>query len=143
MQKGFTILEIVIVVAMFAIIAIITMPVILSYFNVQNVDDAAATMIVTLRQARTQAMYQKNDSAFGVKFTTSSYTLFQGSSYESRTLSEDLTTTLPVSITVSGLSDVVFTKRTGIPSTTGTITIQSGDSTRSIQINSQGLIEQL
>ncbi len=134
-------MEIIIVIGIFAVLAVFTAPTIIKFFQWQNVDDVAASVESTLRQARSQAMYQKNDASHGVKLLSGSYVLFQGNSYASRTISYDLTTAVPTGITFSGITEVTFTKRTGLPSTTGTVTIQSPTKTKTITINSQGLIQ--
>ncbi len=140
-MKGFTLFEIILTIGIFAILVAVTAPLAFRFLGTQNIDDATKTTVASLRQARTQALFQKNDASFGINFSSSSYTLFQGSSYATRTATQDIVTTFPVGITISGLTEVVFEKRTGTPSSIGTLLIQSGGSSRSITINSQGLIQ--
>jgi len=142
-MKGFTLIEIILVISITVIIAAVSIPVIVRFVGVQHLDDTRSTIVASLRQAHNQAVFQKNDSAFGVRFLSGSFVIFQGSSYASRTTSEDIVVTIPSSITVSGISEVVFTKRTGVPSTTGTIFIHLGSSSLSLSINQSGLIELL
>lgn len=142
-MKGFTLIEITVVVAISIALLVFSIPVVVHFLSYQTLQDTQATLVASLRQAHTNALYQKNDSAFGVRFLSGSYVLFQGASYATRTASYDITTTIPASVTVSGITEVVFTKRTGIPSTTGTILLQSGNRNRSVTINQQGSIESL
>ena len=138
---GFTILELLLVMAAAILIAAFTIPVGIRFFQTQSLDETTMSIFSTLRRAENQAIFQKNDSAFGVKFLSVSYVLFQGSSYSGRTQSEDESFILSGGITTSGIDEVVFAKLTGIPNITGTLTITSGSDSQTININAQGKIE--
>lgn len=138
---SFTLIELLLVIGGAIIITALTMPVGLNFYRIQVLDETANDILGILRRAQTQATFQKNDSAFGVKFLPQSYVLFQGSSYAERVQSEDETFDLSVGITVSGIDEAIFEKLTGIPSATGTLTINSDDSSRRLDINVQGKIE--
>lgn len=140
-MKGFTLFEIIIVLSFIVIVAIVAIPASLNFLKQQNLNTTTSNVLATLRQARSQAVSQKNDSSFGVKFLSNSYVLFQGSSYAARTTSQDLLFTIPGTVSISGISEIVFTKRTGLPNTTGTILIMAGTASRSVNINQQGTIE--
>jgi len=140
-MKGFTLIEILVVLSMVTIIAVVTIPISLNFLKTQNLATTTGVILSTLRQAQTQALFQKNNSSFGVKFLENSYVLFQGSSYNTREVSEDLLLSFPSSITVSGIDEIVFTKQTGLPNTVGAILIMTETASRSIYINQQGTIE--
>jgi Tfp pilus assembly protein FimT len=142
-MKGFTLIELLIVTAFTALLLVFIVPITLQFLRVQNLVDTTNTLMSSLRDAHNQAVFQNNDSAFGVKFSSNSYTLFQGSSYATRTTGEDIVVALPNNVTLSGIDQVVFAKRTGIPNTTGTILLQSGSKNMSLSINQQGVIELL
>ena len=133
-------LELLLVIATAILVAALTIPVGIRFFQTQTLDETTAGILETLRRAQTQAMFQKNDSAFGVKFLSDSYVLFQGSSYE-EIPSEDESFSLPSGITTTGIDEVVFAKLTGIPNPSGTLTITSGNDSQALNINSQGKIE--
>ncbi|MGB2762494.1 MAG: prepilin-type N-terminal cleavage/methylation domain-containing protein [Minisyncoccales bacterium] len=139
-MKGFTLLELLIVIAAAILITALTIPVGVRFFQTQILDETRAGILETLRSAQNQAMFQKNDSAFGVKFLSGSYVLFQGSSY-GEVPSEDENFTLSSGITTSGIDEVVFAKLTGIPNPSGTLTITSGNDSQALNINTQGKIE--
>lgn len=66
-------------------------------------------------------------------------TLFKGASYVARDVVYDEVFDVPTSITPSGVSEIVYTKFTGLPSVTGTVTLTSNtNETRSITINAKG-----
>jgi len=139
--RGFTILELLLVLTVAFSITALTTPVGIRFFQTQSLDEATAGIFETMRRSHNQAVFQKNDSAFGVKFLSGSYVLFQGSSYVGRIQSEDENFSLSVGITTSGIDEVVFAKQTGTPSTVGTITITSGNDSQALTINAGGKIE--
>jgi type II secretory pathway pseudopilin PulG len=140
-MKGFTILELLLVIGAAIVIAALTVPVGVRFFQTQTLDEATSGIMETMRRAHNQAVFQKNDSAFGVKFLSGSYVLFQGNSYDTRTQSEDESFEVSSGIATSGIDEVVFAKLTGIPNTTGTLTVTSGSDSQTININAHGKVE--
>jgi type II secretory pathway pseudopilin PulG len=140
-MKGFTLIELLIVIGASIAIAALTIPVGVNFYTTQVLDETTSDALALFRRAREQAVFQKNDSAFGIKVFSGSYTIFQGSSYASRVQGEDENFTVAAGVTMGGIDEIVFAKRMGIPSTTGTVTITSGSNTRSLGINTQGKIE--
>jgi hypothetical protein len=83
------------------------------------------------------------DSGWGVFITTGSVVLFRGSSYGSRDILYDESSTVPTTITPSGLSQVVFDKFTGKPVATATgniLLVSVAHETSTVNINSRGTI---
>lgn len=138
---GLTLIELLLVIGSIIIIAALTMPVGLNFYRLQVLDETTSDILGILRRAQNQATFQKNDSAFGVKFLSDSYILFQGSSYAERIQSGDEIIMLPLGIGISGIDEVVFEKLIGIPSFTGTLTITSDGSSQKLSVNAQGAIE--
>lgn len=142
-MKGFTLIEILIVTAFTALLLVFVVPTSLRFFQTQNLVDATNTLIASLRDMQNKAVFQKNDSDFGVKFSANSYILFQGSTYASRTTSEDVTIMIPSNVSISGIDEIVFAKRTGFPNTTGVLLVQTASKEISVSINNRGVIELL
>lgn len=139
MNQGFTLLELLLVIAGAILIAALTVPVGIRFFQTQSLDEATSSIFGTLRRAQNQAMFQKNDSAFGVKFLSDSYVLFQGNSY-GEVPSENESFSLPSGISTSGIDEIVFAKLTGLPNITAILTIISNNDNQIITVNSQGAI---
>ena len=140
-SKGFTLVEMLLVIGIAITIGALAMPVAVNFYVSQGLDETTRDIVETLRRARSQAITQYNDSAFGVRFEWGSYILFQGSSYASRTQSEDETFTFITGTGTSGITEVVFAKLTGKPNSTGTLTVATGNKSQNISINVQGKIE--
>jgi hypothetical protein len=95
-----------------------------------------------LRRAETYARSANGDNAWSVEIQSTAVTLFQGTNFAGRNTGFDETTTLPGSVTASGLSEVQFTKLTAVPNTTGTVTLSSNvNDTRTITVNAKGMVD--
>lgn len=140
-MRGFTLLETLLVLSILSALVFLTAPIGLTFYQTQALDEATLSTIETLRRAKFNAIFQRNDSAFGVKFMSDSYTLFQGDSYTSREENEDELFLLPADITTSGISEIVFSKMTGVPNSTGTITLTLGTRDESIIVDDPGVID--
>jgi len=140
-SAGFTIFELLVVIGASILIAGLTVPVGVRFYQTQILDDTTSVIMTTLRRAQSQAEFQKNDSSFGVKFLTGSYVLFQGDSYAGRTISEDEIFSLSGNVNTSGVDEVVYAKLTGIPSLAGTLTVALDNDSQTININLQGKVD--
>ncbi|MBN1778637.1 MAG: prepilin-type N-terminal cleavage/methylation domain-containing protein [Candidatus Buchananbacteria bacterium] len=140
-NSGFTLLELLLSIALLAIIAGIGIPIYHSLQTKNNLDVAVVTIVQDLRRAQIAARASDGDTSWGVYIQSDSITFYQGSSYGSRNTSYDEIADLPTNITPSGLSDIVFSKFTGLPQLTGTITLTLDVSNvKNIVINSKGMI---
>ncbi len=141
-MRGFTLLEMLLSVALIALIAGMGTPLYQALQVRTDLDIAAASYAHALRFAEVRARGVDGDASWGVRVaTTTDIVLFQGASYAARNSTYDETYDLPVSVTVSGQDEIVFAKFTGIPGTTGTTTLTSttGD-VREIGVNAQGTV---
>jgi hypothetical protein len=106
-----------------------------------DLDIAAVTTAQSLRRAALLSQAVDGDTSWGVKIQTGNITLFKGISYVARDITYDEVSNLPTSITPSGLSEIVFTKFSGLPGSTSTITLTSNaNETRTITINPKGMV---
>ena len=141
-QRGFTLLEVLLSITAIAVIAGIGIPVYQSFQNRNDLDIAAVTFAQALRRAETLAQSVDGDISWGVTAQSGSITLFKGGSFSGRDSSFDEVFEMPTSITPSGISEVVFAKFTGLPQTTGSLTLTSANNeTRTVVINAKGNVE--
>ena len=140
-QRGFTLLETLLSIAALGIIAGISIPLYQSFRVRNDVDIAAVTITQSLRRAQVLARASSGDAHWGVAIATSSITLYKGPSYAGRDTSYDEMFDLPASITPSGLTEITFTKFTGLPESAGTTTLTSStNEVRTISLNEQGTV---
>jgi Tfp pilus assembly protein FimT len=142
--KGFTLIEILISIAIMMVMISIGITVFYSSKKAATLTASSDGVISTLEQARSNALSGKDGSDYGVRFSTSTYTFFTGDTYNSSDSSNiiyqtNAGTTITSSLGGSG-NTVVFYRLTGLPSATGTVTVsqQSPSKSHVITIGSQG-----
>lgn len=140
-HKGFTLIELLLSVAMISLILGISAPLFQSLQVRNDLDIAGVTFAQTARRAQMLARASDGDTSWGVYISSGSSTLFKGGSYSTRDLAYDEIFTFSTSITPSGLSEIVYTKFTGLPQSTGTVTLTStANETRILTINAKGTV---
>lgn len=140
-NKGLTLIEIMLSLAIMGIIALFSVPVYQSFIAKNDIEIASQTISSTIRHAQISSMGMIGNSGWGIKIESGQIIMFRGASYASREVSYDEFFSLPATITPSGISEIVFEKVTGFPSQTGSIIITSTNSdTRILILNSKGVI---
>ncbi|MCA9364015.1 prepilin-type N-terminal cleavage/methylation domain-containing protein [Candidatus Kaiserbacteria bacterium] len=140
-KRGFTLIELLLSVALIAAIGGIGAPVYQSFQVRNDLDVAAVTLAQTLRRAQLLSQAVDGSSTWGVSVTSGSITLFRGADYASRDVGYDEVSGVPLTITPSGVSEIVYTTITGEPQTTGTITLTASiGEMRTITLNEKGTI---
>lgn len=142
LNKGFTLLEVLLSVAILGIIAGISLPIMASFNGRNDLDVTTQSIAMQLRRASTYSRGANSDSQWGVHAQSDSVTLFRGTTYASRDTSYDETTPIPNSFTISGINDVIFSKVDGSPTSSGSITLTNTNSneTRTITVNAKGMV---
>jgi prepilin-type N-terminal cleavage/methylation domain-containing protein len=148
-NKGFSLIELLLVVAIAAGIFAFSAPFGMNFYRTQLLGDVQSNLIDALQRARHNAVLQKNDSNFGVKLSdiNNNYVLFQTPdlTYSNRVQSQDEVFTVARGITLTtGLSDVIFSKMTGLPNATGTINIfYNSDLYRGILVDNNAVLSKI
>lgn len=142
-RHGFTLVELAVVIGITAIIVVATVPLYSFFQTYSSMNSSKAEVVQHMRLTETLARSDRGGSAYGIKFEPHQYTIFRGLSYAARTPSQDRLFTIPSNITLSGITEIIFTQHTGLPSTAGTLTLThaQSDTTETITINALGLIE--
>ena len=133
--------EVMLSLAIIAALAGISAPIYQSFQVRNDLDIAGVTIAQSLRRAQVLSEAVDGDTTWGVDIRSGSITLYKGASYATRDTTFDELFDMPTSITPSGLSGIVFAKFTGLPQTTGTVTLTSNaNETRTITVNSKGSV---
>ena len=156
LEQGFTLIEIIVVMAMLAMIGSLTLIASLQSFYSSSFRDERDAIVTTLFKARAQAVNNiclgaagacTDGRPHGVHFAAGVYTIFQGASYATRDTIADQTFTPSYSISLApgSFSDVVFEQLSGDATTSpmGVWTLNLQDSTSktsTITLNSEGQI---
>lgn len=139
-KRGFTLLELLLSVAIISLLAGLSLPVYRTLLSKNDLDIAAVTIAQSARRAQVLSQAVDGDTSWGVKVQTGSIVIFKGASYAARDINFDETFDVPTSIGVSGTGEYVFAKMTGLPQSTGTVTLTSESDTRTVSINAKGMV---
>lgn len=142
MLRGFTLIEIILVISLVLIVSAATIPSYSKFINGRKLQSAKNKLIENIRYTRELAESGKSNSNFGVYFQADRYVLYQGDSYGNRDSSQDQIFELSKNIELSNLNEVNFEKGRGTPSTTGTlrVTNTANEKFKDIKVNKEGLI---
>lgn len=141
-NSGFTIIEVLIVIAVITILSAAALPVSYNFLNKNDLNLTAQKIVQTMRRAQFLSQANDSDSAWGVHVQAGEVTVFKGESYAARDSGRDEIYTFPVNETISGSTDFVFSKLNGYPTLAGTITITSPNATKKdVVVNACGTVE--
>ena len=139
---GFTAIEILLVVSMLSVFTVAAVPALRTLVLQSDLENASAASAQAIRRAQFLSQAVDGDTSWGVSFSSGGAVIFQGESFAARNPAFDELETFSGALTLTGLSEIVFTKFTGLPQQTGTITITAQDNaTRIITIRGKGTIE--
>lgn len=150
-NKGITVLEILMAVAIIAIITAVVIPSLSKFRKEQTLNNSTSDIISLLNKARNDTVSSLNSTNYGVHFETTRAVYFIGSVFDNNAptnsvVTIDTSASIPVSGGISlngGGSDVIFTRLTGETANYGTITVRLvSDATRqkTITISKTGAI---
>ena len=142
MNKGFTLLEVLLTITVIGFIAAFSVPLARSFLVQNDLDIAAESLAASFRRAAALSQGVSGDINWGVRVQAGGIILFKGTNFAVRDASYDETFDLSSAITPTGLAEVVFAELTGLPQTTGTTTLTSSlGQVRTVNINSKGMIQ--
>lgn len=142
LQAGFTLMEILLVMALFAIILGTVSPLVWSFGMQNDLDTSAVVIAQSLRRAEQLAFMASRDSDWGVNLQNSSVIIFSGSSFETRNGDLDEVFKFSSNFNYNGPTEIVFRKFSGLPDSGSSITIMNSlNQSRIININRAGLVE--
>ncbi len=143
-QTGFTLVEIMIVVAVMAIILSIGLPAVNNWQINSQVNETTSLLIENLRLAEQDSQAGWQNNSYGIKFLPDSYVIYQGANYATRQVGQDrmvpLGSSLKIELSLVPLIDEIPFNRQGFAQSTGTIKIVQGDINKSFIINNYGII---
>ena len=141
LHAGFTLVELLLSVALITVLLGISMPVYRTLYVDNDLEIIASITTDTLRRAQVLSYANEGNSSWGVHVSSDSIILFKGSSYAARDASFDEISTLSAGTTPSGITDIVFTRLSGLPQTTGSITLTTNSGAKTISINAKGMVD--
>lgn len=136
---GFTIIEIVVAIAIISVLATMGFLVSLDFYKSYAFNSERDIVISLLQKARSQSLNNIFQKPHGVAFSASQYVLYEGGSYLTRDSSKDFIVPANPSISNSG-GEVVFAQLSAeaLPIT---FTLTAGNRTQLININQEGMVQ--
>ncbi len=155
-MRGFTLLELFIVIAISLVLVLASLPIYSNLMVHSQLHETSAQIVMTLRDARESAMSGYRDSAYGVFLSAPtsgahSYVAYAGNSYSTRDSNYDRTYPLEAVVTFASVDlatttsgiDINFSKGFGRPANVGHFQIiHSVQGTVDIGINNLGRVEE-
>lgn len=138
-MKGFTIIELIMVVAIVTLVAASSTPFLSSFILRNNWETGIDNVVAATRKAQIYAMSGKGSGPWGVCITGTTYRMFNGSC-ASPTQKDDYA--FHAGVSASGITSITFDSKTGTPSAVSTITITSSIGTKNVSINAAGMIQE-
>jgi len=138
MKTAFTLIEILIVIALFSSVVLIGVPLSQSNLNSSEVETATEVSVSSIRIAEAYSRSSTGDSDWGVHFQNNKVIVFKGSDFLARDQEYDIETIFSNKIGFTGLGEIVFSKLRGLPDVSGNIYINTIDRTQTITINDVG-----
>ena len=148
-MKGFTLIEIIMVVAITSILGGMAFVSFGKIINYNSIEAQAESVRSHIERARIFTLASKNNSSFGVYFSSTSARVFQGTTFISASSSDQVyvidSNQSIININFSGGgSTIYFNKITGEPNATGTIVITSknnNEDQRTVVIHQTGIVD--
>lgn len=140
-KRGFTLLEIILTMALVAIVALFASPFSGQFLYAQEVTVVTDELKSSLTKARLYSMLGKNGAPWGVAVDQETIVLFQGDSFANRVPEMDERFDIRGRVTLSGLTEIIYSQGTGKPTTEPTVTISGYGQTETLVINAEGVIE--
>jgi type II secretory pathway pseudopilin PulG len=138
---AFTMTEVMLVMGVVTIMLAVGAPFYVSLSRSNDLDAARSLLVQDLYQAQTYSRNRAQDSQWGVAVNGQVITLFSGANYASRNVADDVTYTVPNSISLSGSNQIVYSKLYGLPQTTASFTLSGGGKTGTVVVNNKGMVE--
>ena len=148
-KTGFTLIEIIVVLAIFSIILTLVISPFHEFRQNKLLIDSAEIIVSTLRTARANTLSAEADNQYGVLFESKQLIIFPGSEYSPEVM-ENQIIHLPQGVLIkqidlnNGGQEVFFNRLIGTPSTIGVITLGFEgeiDKSQLIKISANGIIE--
>ncbi len=144
MAKGFTFIELLIVISLLLIISVPAGIFSFNFMSQMAVKDATEDLAGSLREAQSLALAGKENTAWGVHYDNNNhkFILFRGDNFSTRDTAFDAALEINHNITVAGFSETIFAEDSGRPSQAFSgARIFWGNSRIELTLNAEGVLE--
>jgi len=146
--RGFTFIEVIVVIALIAIIAQVTLASDISFYQKKTFNDEVNSLYLLVMRARIASMHNVcfgipcvDGKSHGVHIEIDRYVLFQGSDFSGRDVTEDEIVILSSSVSLTSSGDVVFKQLSGNTNEQIVTVTDSAGRVAQILISEEGRLE--
>lgn len=139
--KGFTVIEIAIVIGILAIIFAVGTPVALDFYYNYQLNSERDNFITILKQARNLSLANQGETDHGVYINTDKFVLFYGPSFAGRDQSKDLNFVYSAAVIVAASSPEILFAGLSARSASTTVSFNYGAQTNYVYVNQEGNID--
>ncbi|MEI8232436.1 MAG: type II secretion system protein [bacterium] len=137
-KSGFTLIELLLVIALTITIGTMVAPFASGFLIRIYQETTVNTIVSALHRVQSLSLDGKGSGVWGICQTSGVVRVYQGSC-ASPSIKED--SSIPSTVTVSGLSTTTYARNTGEPSAPLAITVTSGAGTKNITVNVLGVVD--
>jgi prepilin-type N-terminal cleavage/methylation domain-containing protein len=144
-KKGITVLELLIVLAVFSLLAVVVLPQFSKIRERQIASNSLNIVVESLAKSKADTLASVDGYNYGVQFENNRVIIFRGNTYNSQDVNNVIYNIVsPSSITNISLSGggsaLYFNKLSGLPNKSGSVTLTTGSVVKNITINSLGVL---
>lgn len=139
-MKGFSLIEILVVLGILGIVGSISVVTYNTMRKVGDVKHATYVFVDALKEAKNKAKIMEYNIDWGVNLSNTDIVVFGGSSYSGRDTSKDKTFDIPDGLTITGPTEIVFSKFTGLPTISGDIIFSNDFGSSTVSLSSGGTV---
>lgn len=138
-KKGFTILEIMLIIGILVIIFSLGLPITFDFYKNYQLQAEGDKFISLLEMTRNSSMVNLNQFPHGIYWDNDNFIIFEGSSFATRNQSQDQNFPRAKTISISGPNEIIFNSLSG-QITSSTFVFNNGDKSFNIYVNQEGQI---
>ncbi len=139
-NRGFTLVELLVVLGIVVVITGISFSVYKAYPQQNDLEAGKISVAQSMRRAQVLAQASKTDDDWGVKIESARAVIFKGNDYATRDTSYDEILEISPRVVISGTTEYIYSKFTGLPQSTGTVNLSLAGESKSVTINAKGTI---
>ena len=142
LSDGFTLIEVLLVVAIISLITVVSAPLLLSFQDSNELNVATSTVEQYLYEAQSYSRNGAHDCGWGVIIVNQNLILFCGDSYGSRQPAYDTIYEIPSSVFIKKSREIDYSKITGLPQSAGSfIFLARNKQSVIVTVNNKGMLK--
>lgn len=140
-NRGFTLVELVLSLAIISIITLFSVPVFRSLLVATDLNTSTDILVHSVRRAQNLSRSTRLNERWGVKLNSNEIVIFAGDAYVSRIVDYDEVYDVSNGINFTGDTEFVFQKLSGFLDNTVNITVSNSFGSNDLEVSTLGTVE--